>query len=171
MNNKMERTNLRFCLTYSLLSASLLLGGGNPAQAQPMDADADELRYIEQPLALKAGITTAGIGLIGFELWWFLFSRTRAKPEETTQDAAASSESAEEKAFLNHAVLEFPTEETDDNLESVLPLPFLASILLNEESDYYPPQPAVGGYLYIHNGIEKAERSVLVEDKRCPKFS
>ncbi|NJP09866.1 MAG: hypothetical protein HC866_10580 [Leptolyngbyaceae cyanobacterium RU_5_1] len=27
---------------------------------------------IEQPLALKVGVTVGGIALIGLELWWFL---------------------------------------------------------------------------------------------------
>ncbi|MDT9183823.1 MAG: hypothetical protein P5700_13305 [Arthrospira platensis PCC 7345] len=34
---------------------------------------------IEQPLGLKLGITLAGIGLIGLELWWFMFSEPPRK--------------------------------------------------------------------------------------------
>lgn len=34
---------------------------------------------IEQPLGLKVGITLAGIGLIGLELWWFMFSEPPRK--------------------------------------------------------------------------------------------
>ncbi|MDB9375942.1 hypothetical protein [Nodularia sphaerocarpa] len=33
---------------------------------------------IEQPLALKVGVTIGGLGLIGLELWWFLFSKSAA---------------------------------------------------------------------------------------------
>ena len=37
-----------------------------------------EFRRIEQPLGLKAAVTLGGIGLIGLELWWFLFSKPKA---------------------------------------------------------------------------------------------
>lgn len=35
-------------------------------------------RRIEQPLGLKVGVTVSGLALIGLELWWFLFSKTKA---------------------------------------------------------------------------------------------
>lgn len=44
-----------------------------------------EFRRIEQPLALKLGVTLGGLALIGAELWWFLFSKTKAKQAESTQ--------------------------------------------------------------------------------------
>lgn len=34
---------------------------------------------IHQPLALKVAVTLGGLGLIGLELWWFLFSKTKAQ--------------------------------------------------------------------------------------------
>lgn len=34
---------------------------------------------IEQPLPLKVGVTLGGLALIGCELWWFLFGKTKAK--------------------------------------------------------------------------------------------
>ena len=37
-----------------------------------------QFRRIEQPLALKVGVTLGGLGLIGLELWWFLFSKNKA---------------------------------------------------------------------------------------------
>lgn len=33
---------------------------------------------IEQPLSLKIIVALGGLGLIGVELWWFLFSKTKA---------------------------------------------------------------------------------------------
>jgi len=33
-----------------------------------------EFRRIEQPLWVKGSVTAGGLGLIGLELWWFLFS-------------------------------------------------------------------------------------------------
>ena len=32
-------------------------------------------QQIEQPLSHKIGVTLGGMGLIGLELWWFLFGR------------------------------------------------------------------------------------------------
>jgi len=37
-----------------------------------------QFRRIEQPIALKVGVTLGGLGLIGLELWWFLFSKNKA---------------------------------------------------------------------------------------------
>jgi plastocyanin domain-containing protein len=39
----------------------------------------NQFRRIEQPLALKIGVTLGGLGLIGLELWWFIFSKSKAK--------------------------------------------------------------------------------------------
>ncbi len=86
----MKRTDPRFYLACSLLSTGLLIGSSDPVQAQLTGMNAEEFRYIEQPLALKVGITAAGIGLMSFELWWFLFSRSRAKFEKVKQTTVTS---------------------------------------------------------------------------------
>lgn len=44
-----------------------------------------QFRRIEQPLVLRVGVTIGGIALIGLELWWFLFSKTKAQQAETQQ--------------------------------------------------------------------------------------
>jgi plastocyanin domain-containing protein len=44
-----------------------------------------QFRPIEQPLALKAIVTLGGLGLIGLELWWFLFSQPKAQKTESQQ--------------------------------------------------------------------------------------
>ena len=66
-------------LLSGLLSISLLLGGGHVGQAQISQSDTNEFHRIEQPLGLKVGVTAAGLGLIGLELWWFLFSKNKAQ--------------------------------------------------------------------------------------------
>ncbi len=71
-------------LLSGLLSTSLLLGGGHAAQAQISQSDTNEFRRIEQPLGLKVGVTAAGLGLIGLELWWFLFSKTKAQSAQAS---------------------------------------------------------------------------------------
>ncbi len=37
-----------------------------------------QFQKIEQPLGLKLMVLTAGLGLIGAELWWFIFSKTKS---------------------------------------------------------------------------------------------
>lgn len=44
-----------------------------------------QFRRIDQPLGLKAGVTVGGIALIGLELWWFLFSKTKAQQAKASQ--------------------------------------------------------------------------------------
>jgi len=44
-----------------------------------------QFRRIEQPLALKVGVTLGGLGLIGLELWWFLFSKNKATKANSSQ--------------------------------------------------------------------------------------
>lgn len=64
------------------LGLLLALAGSASAQMQmeqPTSGTDTQFRRIEQPLALKAGVTAAGLALIGIELWWFLFSKTKAQ--------------------------------------------------------------------------------------------
>lgn len=44
-----------------------------------------QFRRIEQPLGLKAAVTLGGIGLIGLELWWFMFSKAKAQKAEANR--------------------------------------------------------------------------------------
>lgn len=65
-------------LLSGLLSTSFLLVP-HMAKAQISEADTGKFHQIEQPLGLKLGVAGAGLGLIGLELWWFLFSKTKAQ--------------------------------------------------------------------------------------------
>ncbi len=172
----MKRTDLRLYLTCSLLSTGLLIGSSDPVQAQLTGMNAEEFRYIEQPLALKAGITAAGIGLMSFELWWFLFSRAKAKPEKASQTAATSKEGETESA-----VLDSPSLDCSDSNQTVEKAAYSAAseallLLRNstfpgEESESDFSQLAADSHSCTHSGIEKASYAVLVEDERSPQFS
>ena len=62
----------------SIISLGLLLGMTLRVQAAEMQAiSGHQFRRIEQPLSFKIGVTTGGLALIGLELWWFLFSKTK----------------------------------------------------------------------------------------------
>ncbi len=41
---------------------------------------------IEQPLGLKVGVTAGGIALIGLELWWFVWSKTKSRRVQIIKD-------------------------------------------------------------------------------------
>ena len=38
-----------------------------------------KFQKIEQPLSLKLAVAVGGLGLIGAELWWFMFSKTKSQ--------------------------------------------------------------------------------------------
>ncbi len=47
-----------------------------------------QFRRIEQPLGLKVAVTIGGTALIGLELWWFLFSKTKAQQAENKRQTS-----------------------------------------------------------------------------------
>lgn len=62
----------------SIMCLGLLLGMSLRVQAAEMQANSSpQFRSIEQPMDLKIAVTIGGLALIGLELWWFLFSKTK----------------------------------------------------------------------------------------------
>lgn len=57
------------------------------ASAQKMEVEmpvsereqTSQFQKIEQPLSLKLAVAVGGLGLIGAELWWFMFSKTKSQ--------------------------------------------------------------------------------------------
>lgn len=68
-------------LIFGLLTTGLLLGVAEDTQAQMTGTNVDEFRQIEQSPALNIAVTAAGLGLMGLELWWFMFSKPKAKAD------------------------------------------------------------------------------------------
>jgi plastocyanin domain-containing protein len=70
----------------SVATVGVVLGistGGAVAQlphegSHPTEQTA-EFQRIEQPLWVKGVVTASGLGLIGLELWWFLFSKSKPR--------------------------------------------------------------------------------------------
>ncbi|MDJ0715269.1 MAG: hypothetical protein QNJ54_13770 [Prochloraceae cyanobacterium] len=65
-----------------IITLGLLLGVTNIAIAQQSEKSSestDRFRHIEQPIEVKFGVTLGGLALISAELWWFLFSKTKAQ--------------------------------------------------------------------------------------------
>jgi plastocyanin domain-containing protein len=44
-----------------------------------------QFQKIEQPLSLKLAVAIGGLGLIGAELWWFMFSKTKSQKAQVKQ--------------------------------------------------------------------------------------
>ena len=59
-------------------TATVSIAQMQPEQMQPTQISAT-FRRIDQPLWLKGAVTAGGIGLIGSELWWFLFSKFKSR--------------------------------------------------------------------------------------------
>ncbi len=69
----------------SFVSLGFLLGGSSGVALAQMPEQTNRFRRIEQPIGLKAVVTLGGLGLIGAELWWFVFSKTRSQKAEARQ--------------------------------------------------------------------------------------
>jgi len=75
--------------TLASLTLALSLATGAPAQEDhgTMDHSPEptgQFQRIEQPLWSKVAVTSAGLGLIGLELWWFLLSKPKSRKATTT---------------------------------------------------------------------------------------
>ena len=66
-------------LGFLLLLTSGVAIAQMPPVEMPLSSSEENVRFrcIEQPLGLKVGVTVGGIALIGLELWWFLWSKTK----------------------------------------------------------------------------------------------
>ncbi|WP_246605455.1 hypothetical protein [Sphaerospermopsis torques-reginae] len=61
--------------------ACLMLLTSSPAKAENSYSHSQHnqnkhFQIIQQPLELKFAVTIAGLGLIGLELWWFIFGKS-----------------------------------------------------------------------------------------------
>ena len=48
-----------------------------------------QFQKIEQPIGLKIAVALGGLGLIGAELWWFMFSKTKSQKAQVKQGIQA----------------------------------------------------------------------------------
>jgi len=65
--------------TLSGLGIFFLIVANGIAVQVPAKDSTRQFRRIEQPLGLKTLVTLGGLGLIGLELWWFLFSQKKTR--------------------------------------------------------------------------------------------
>ncbi len=69
----------------TLAGCGFLLGAISGALAAEMPAahnmpsqSSSQFQRIDQPIANKVAVTLGGLGLMGLELWWFLFSKPKS---------------------------------------------------------------------------------------------
>lgn len=84
-------------LVGGIASLSLLYGVGSSAAIAQMSAEMphegmqtteqiEAFQRIDQPLWLKGAVTAGGLGLIGLEMWWFLFSKPKSRKATSQGD-------------------------------------------------------------------------------------
>jgi len=72
-------------IALALLTVGLALGTPHPLQAESIESHAmpteqtERFQPMDQPPLVKGVVTVVGLALIGLELWWFLFSRSKAE--------------------------------------------------------------------------------------------
>ncbi|RUT00615.1 hypothetical protein DSM106972_073860 [Dulcicalothrix desertica PCC 7102] len=77
-------------LIIGIASLGLLFGGASNRTVAQMPhqthnsatSQTSEFQRIEQPLWVKGVVTASGLGLIGLEVWWFLFSKPKSRNAE-----------------------------------------------------------------------------------------
>ena len=69
-------------LTPNIVSAQENVEVEMPASAGEQTS---QFQKIEQPLSLKLAVAVGGLGLIGAELWWFMFSKTKSQKAQSKQ--------------------------------------------------------------------------------------
>lgn len=132
----------------------------------------NQFHKIEQPLPLKIIITLGGLGLIGLELWWFIFSKKTTKTAETREGTQEITIQVNGGYEPNHVLvrvgqpvkLKFFRQDYSSCLEKVLLPDFhiAANLPFNQETviEFTPQKP--GEYQFtcgmnMFRGIIKAK--------------
>lgn len=69
-----------------IISLALILGTSPGSYAKVEETEStNKFPRIEQPFPLKLLVTLVGLALIGTEMWWFLFSKTKAQKATSHQ--------------------------------------------------------------------------------------
>lgn len=163
-----------------MLGVSLLLGIAHTAKAQISDAGTSEFRRIEQPLGVKAGIVAAGAGLIGLELWWFLFSKTKVQTAQVDEGVQTVEVAVDGGYSPNQIVVQagqpvkltFLRKDRSSCLEQVIFPDFNRSVdlPLNQKRTVEVTPKEAGSYPF-HCGMNMFRGTLTVEDSSKPEAS
>jgi plastocyanin domain-containing protein len=81
---KLKLINLMLSLSFMGAIASSASAAEMSGMAKDHTTRSPQFQRIEQPLALKIGLTVGGLTLISTQLWWFLFSKPKSQQAETS---------------------------------------------------------------------------------------
>lgn len=140
-----------------------------PASAEKQ---ARQFQKIEQPFGLKLAVALGGLGLIGAELWWFMFSKTKSQKAQVNQgiqeiDIVVDGGYTPDRIEVNAGEpvrLNFYRQDPSSCLEQVLLPDFnkALDLTLNQTTsvEVVPEKP--GEYIFtcgmnMYRGIIKAE--------------
>jgi len=161
----------------SLLTAYLLLNSPQAAQAQLSGMGNEGFQQINQPLSLKVAVSTAGLGLIGFELWWFLFSKGKKSSEQLAVDVAGVqldiAPIALEPVELESPEPESPEPESaklEESANEASPEAKTSPTVLRNprlQSDY----KTLVDISITYGGMQMSHSLMMVQDPMQPKFS
>lgn len=160
----------RSCLISGFLPTGLLLLSASVAQASLVDVDTDSFRRVDQSLGVKAAVTTAGIGLIGLELWWFLWHKTQAssqrpislgskRTEATPAQSLALAQIPDDKVALEDELIAPPEKSQRPKSVSLKTYDRLRSL----------PYSSFNQSFYAN--MQKLQFALMVEDNVAPRFS
>ena len=157
----------------SLLSTTLLFGTASVASAQIAEPDTSEFRQIEQPLGLKVGVVAAGAGLIGLELWWFLFSKNKAQTAQVSKGVQSIDITVDGGYSPDQIVvqagqpirLNFLRKDPSSCLEQIILPDFNKAIdlPLNQEAAIEVVPPKAGNYTF-HCGMNMFRGTLTVKN-------
>ncbi|MEM8503889.1 MAG: hypothetical protein AAF716_12130 [Cyanobacteria bacterium P01_D01_bin.1] len=165
----------------SLLAACLLLNSPQAAHAQISGINNEDFQRIEQTLGLRLGVSATGLGLIGFELWWFLFSKGK-KPSDQLATGQLATDIVVPQPDITITAPDTttaePTREAPDRATSD------QEVTLDSTSDTVAmPSDAPQHPWLQHNyktlvdisiaygGMQMSHCLMMVQDQMCPKFS
>lgn len=170
----LSKTKLRA----SLLGLGLILGIlTSTVAAQPAAPNLQQngkFRRIEQPLSLKVGVTLGGIALIGLELWWFQFSKTKAQQAEDHQGVQEINITVDggyspSRIMLlagQPARLNFFRKDPNSCLEKVLLPDFHKSVDLHlNQTTVVELSPQEAGTYIFHCGMNMFRGTLDVQDR------
>ena len=78
MNSKPKIVNSLVGLSVFLLLTPKSISAEEVKMPVSAREQTSQFQKIEQPLSLKLAVALGGLGLIGAELWWFMFSKSKS---------------------------------------------------------------------------------------------
>ena len=102
------------------LTCDLVLAQKEVKMPASAEEQTSQFQKIEQPISLKLAIAIGGLGLIGAELWWFMFSNANSqhlKPSSSDRVSKTKSQKARVKQGIQEVDIVVDGGYTPDRIE------------------------------------------------------